>query len=90
MVKGRRRSAALLGLVLGLSLLLQDGLTAQAANGDLRGGIAAVLNPGSSDTTDIINATAAVLNIELEADSDIQESTLVMANVQSALNVRCD
>lgn len=92
MVKGRRRSVALLGLVLCLSLLLQDGLTVQASNGDLRGGIAALLNPGSSDTTDIINATAAVLNLELasDEDSDVQESTLVMANVRSALNVRCD
>ena len=92
MVKGRRRAAALLGLVLCLSLLLQDGLTVQAANGDLRSGIAAVLNPGSSNTTDIINATAAVLNLELtaDADSDLQDSTLVMANVRSALNVRCE
>ena len=90
MVKSRRQSAALLGLVLCLSLLLQEELTVQAANGDLRSGIAAVLNPGSSDTTDIISATAAVLNIELDADSDIQESTLVMTNVRSALNVRSD
>lgn len=92
MVKCRRWFAALLGFVLCLSLLLQDGLTAQASNGDLRGGIAAVLNPGSSNTTDIINATAAVLNLELVAEEDggVQEGSLVMANVRSALNVRCD
>ena len=91
MAKGKKRFAALLGLVLCLSLLLQDGLIAQAASSDLRGGVAALLNPSSSNTTDIINATAAELNLELWADTEeVHESMLVMANVTGALNVRCD
>ena len=95
MAKSRRRSAALLGFVLCISMLLQSALTVQAGGselGDLRGGVAAVLNPGSSSTADIINATVAELNLELftEDKEEEQESTLVMANVRNALNVRSD
>lgn len=94
MVKSRRWSAALLALVLCLSLLFQEGLTAQAGNGvlsDLRGGVGAVLNPGSASPTDIVNATASELNLQLWVeDEELQESTLVMANVRDALNVRSE
>lgn len=89
MAKSRRRFIALLGLILSCSVSLQ-GLTVQAGSlDDLRGGIAAVVNPGSSSTSEIINATAEELNLELWVEEE-QESTLVMANVKNALNVRSD
>ena len=89
MAKSRRRFIALLGLILSCSMALQ-GLTVQAGSlDDLRGGIAAVVNPGSFSTSEIINATAEELNLELGVEEE-QESTLVMANVKNALNVRSD
>lgn len=89
MAKSRRRFIALLGLFLSCSMALQS-LTVQAGSLDnLRGGIAAVVNPGSSSTSEVINATAEELNLELWAEEE-QESTLVMANVKNALNVRSD
>lgn len=89
MAKSRRRFTALLGLVLCCSLAGQS-MTVQAGSLDeLRGGVSAVLRPGSSSSTEIINATAEQLKLDLGAPEE-QESTLVMANVKNALNVRSD
>ncbi len=92
MKQNRKRIAGLAGILLGILILLQDGLSVCAAGelGDLRGGVAAVLYPGTSSTADILHATAAQLNLKLaqEARPQEEESTLVMANVQNALNVR--
>lgn len=89
MAKSRRRFTALLGLVLCCSLALES-MTVQAGSlDDLRGGLSAVLNPGASSSTEIMNATAAALNLDLLVEEE-QESTLVMANVKNALNVRSD
>lgn len=97
MAKGRKRFAAMLGLLLSISLALQAGLLVNAAGNtldDLRGGIASVLNPGSSTSTEIVNATAQELKLNLKTDiekeAEPQESTLVMANVKNALNVRSE
>ncbi len=91
MAKARRITAALAGLAFCLSLFLQDGMTAQA-DSDLRVGIAALLNPGSENTSDIISTTAKELNLELASKEEetMLEGTLVMANVRDALNVRSD
>lgn len=91
MAKSRKWRAAMLGLVLSLCMVLQSVLTVQA-EGSMRGGVAAVLNPGSSTSDEVINATAQELNLELWAEEEEvqQESTLVMANVKNALNVRND
>ena len=89
MAKSRRRFAVLMGLVLCCSLAVQS-LTVQAGNlDDLRGGLSAVLNPGSSSSTEMMNAAAEALNLDLSIEEE-QESTLVMANVKNALNVRSD
>lgn len=89
MVRSRRRFTALLGLVLCCSLAGQS-MTVQAGRlDDLRGGVSALLNPGSTSSAEIINATAKQLNLDLQV-SEEQESTLVMANVKNALNVRSD
>lgn len=86
---------AVMGLLLSLVLSLQSGISAFAGGDDcleaLRGGVAAVLKPGSSDSTDTVYATAQMLNYDLnEVKEEEQESKLVMANVKSALNVRSD
>ena len=89
MAKSRRRFIALLGLYLSCSMVMQS-LTVQAGGLDeLRGGIAAVVNPGSSSTSEIINATAEELNLELGVEEE-PEINIVMANVKNALNVRSD
>lgn len=92
MAKSRKRFTALLGLVLCCSLAVES-MTVQAGSlDDLRGGLSAVLNPGVSGSTEIMNATARALNLDLEVSgvSEEQESTLVMTNVKNALNVRSD
>lgn len=94
MAKSRKRITAMLGLIISISLALQSGLSVQASDGvlnDLRGGVASVLNPGSSTSTEIVNETAQKLKLDLgSVVEETQESTLVMANVRSALNVRSD
>lgn len=96
MAKGRRLFAAVLGLVLSVSLCLHAGVSVQAGNyGDyhdqLRGGIASVLNPKNSSSTEAVYATARELNLELTIEKKEEpESRLVMANVTDALNVRSD
>lgn len=91
---GRKRlPVALMGLVLTVSMMVQTGMTVQAGSksylDDLNGGVAAVLDPGTSDTTEILNATAKELNLA-NTDTSEEQSTLVMANVKNALNVRSD
>lgn len=95
MAKSRRLFAAALGLVLFLSLAMQADMTVQAGGSDyledLRGGVAALLNPDVTNSTEIVNATARELNLNLwEEEEEERLSTLVMANVQSALNVRSE
>ncbi len=91
---GRRKvSAALLGIAFSLCMTVQAGMTAQASSGnylvDMNGGVAAILDPGDNDTTEIINATAKALNLDLSAPEE-EKSNLVMANVQNTLNVRSE
>ncbi len=58
---------------------------------DMRGGVASILNPGSTSTADIVNATAKELNLDLTSQQEEEVmGTLVMANVQNALNVRSE
>lgn len=93
MAKSRKRFAAVLGFVLCISLALQSGLSVHAEGStldDLRGGIAALLTPGTSTTSEIVDATAQELNLSFIAEVEEQQSTLVMANVKNALNVRSD
>ena len=83
----------LTGLAASTILLAETGMTAQAGSSqnylnELSGGVAAILDPGATNTTEILNATAKALNLDL---TSVQEqSTLVMANVQNALNVRSE
>lgn len=93
MAGSRKLLVALTGLVLSLSMAVTTGMTVQAGKSEnylseLNGGVAAILEPGAADTTEIINATAKELNLTF--DSKEEKSTLVMANVKNALNVRSE
>lgn len=96
MAKSRRLFAALTGIMMSVILFVQTGMAAQAGGTDylenMRGGIASVLNPGSTSSDEIVNATARELNIELVPQVEEEDDTgmLVMANVQNALNVRSE
>lgn len=96
MAKSRKLSAALIGMLMSVILFMQAGMAAQAGSTDylenMRGGIASVLNPSSTSSDEIVNATARELNIELipQVEEEDEIGTLVMANVQNALNVRSD
>lgn len=94
MAKCRRLSAVLAGIAMSLLLFAEAGMTAQAGGTDyldsMRGGIASVLNPGSTDSADIVSATARELNLDLLPQEEEEIGSLVMANVQNALNVRSD
>lgn len=89
----RRLPAVFFTLLLAICVAVQAGITAQASGrnflDDLNGGVAAILDPGSNNTTEIINATARELNLTLYLEEE-EESSLVMANVQNALNVRSE
>jgi len=100
MVKGKKMFAAVIGFFVSF-LSLSAGMVVQANDSDyleqLRGGVAAVLNPGASNSVDVVNATAKELNLDLEEQmgnrafaEDSQVGDLVMANVESSLNVRAD
>lgn len=100
MTKSKRLFVSALGLVMSLILTMQTNMTAQAVESDyiqqLRGGVAAVLNPGTVSSTEVLNATARELKIDLTLKLNLleeekePENNLVMANVESALNVRVE
>lgn len=96
MAKSRRLLVALAGFGLSVFMVAQTGMTAQAGSttnylDKLNGGVAAILDPSSSDATEIINATAKELNLTMNAPvEEEQQSKLVMANVKTALNVRSE
>lgn len=92
MAKSRRLLAAVAGMVLSITLAAESGMTAQAGSNknyldSLNGGVAAILDPSAVNTTEIINATAQELNLTA---SEKEQSTLIMANVMNALNVRSE
>lgn len=92
MARSKRLLVAFTGMMLGFIMLVGTGMTAQAGSTKnyldvLNGGVAAILDPGTDNTAEIINATAKELNLTLEAK---EECTLTMANVKNALNVRAD
>ena len=96
MARSRRLLVALTGLMMSLVMVVQTGMTAQAGSTknyleELNGGVAAILDPASDSSAEAINATAKELNLTLIIEEEEkEESTLVMANVRDALNVRSD
>lgn len=93
MAKSRRLLVTLTGLLLSAALLVETGMTTQAGSNknyldELNGGVAAILDPGAKNTTEILNATAKELNLTISSPEE--KSTLVMANVKNTLNVRSE
>lgn len=93
MTISRRLSAVALGILCFLFVALHADLTVQAGENssleDMRGGVAALLNPGVTNSEEIVNATAKELNLNLW-EKEERSTTLVMANVKTALNVRAE
>ncbi len=91
MARSRRLLVALTGLVLSVILAAQTGMTAQAGSNrnyldSLNGGVAAIIDPSAANTTETAKATVRKYSVTEEKS----ESTRVMANVKSALNLRSD
>lgn len=83
----------LTGLMMSLIVVVRTGMTAHAGStknylDELNGGVAAILDPVYDNSAEIIDATAKELNLTLTIEEE--ESTLVMANVKDALNVRSE
>lgn len=92
MAQGRKLSASVLGILLSLSLALQANMTVFAGGSsleDMRGGVASLLNPSVIDTFAVADAAAKESKQNPQQEEEPQ-STLVMANVKSALNVRSE
>ena len=73
MTKSRRMLVVCVGLLCSLFLSMQMSMTAQAGNtknyvNDLNGGIASILDPGSRNSTEVINATVKELNLTFPAE----------------------
>jgi len=92
MARSKGMPVVRLGLALSLTMTVQSGITAEAGSknylNELNGGVAAILESNSVDSTEFINATAKELNLELSQEEE--QSDLVMANVKNALNVRSE
>lgn len=84
---------SLTGLLLFVCMLVETGVTAQAGSNksfldSMNGGVAAILDPSATNTTEIVKATANELQITFTDEEE--QSTLVMANVKNTLNVRSE
>lgn len=92
MARSKGMFVALTGLLISLSVAVQSSITVQAGSknylDELNGGVAAILEPSAVDTAEVLNATARELNLTFTQEEE--QSTLVMANVKSALNVRSE
>ncbi len=92
MARSKGMFVALTGLVISLSMAVQTSITVQAGSknylDELNGGVAAILEPSTIDAAEVINATVKELNLTLTPVEE--QSTLVMANVKYALNVRSE
>lgn len=93
MARSKNVLVAIMGTMAALSLSMQSGMVVQANSinclEDLNGGIAAILDPGAINASEIVNATAEELNLTLNLEEE-SDDNLVMANVKDALNVRSE
>lgn len=94
MLKSKRLLVAVLGLALSLSLTGGMSMSVEAGSNNnypelLNGGVAAMLNMQKESAEQLMDATEKELSQNVSTEK-VEESTLVMANVQNALNVRAE
>ncbi len=90
MARSRRLLVAFAGICLSLLITMSTGITVEASSmtnylNELNAGVASILNPSATNTSEILNATKEELQLTVVEE---EASTLVMANVKSALNIR--
>lgn len=93
MAKSRRLLVTTLGLVVSLSLSNVMGMSVEAGSNSnyldsLSGGVAAMLSYHNENAEKLITTTEQELS--QIASEDVEDETLVMANVKNALNVRAE
>lgn len=91
----RRLLVALTGMCMSLAVFYCTGMNAEAGNGNnylsnYSGGASAILDPGATNTSEVVSATAEAWNLDLSAIKPEEKSNLVMADVKNALNVRIE
>lgn len=94
MLKSKRLLVAVLGLALSLTLNGTMSMSVEAGSNDnypqlLNGGVAAMLNMQEDTAKQLMDTTEKELSQNVSTKG-LEESTLVMANVQNALNVRAE
>lgn len=95
MARSRRLLVTLTGMCMSLAVMYGTSMSAEAGSGNnylsnYSGGASAILDPGATNTTEVVNATAAEWNLDLSAIEPEEKSNLVMADVSNALNVRLE
>lgn len=93
MAGSRKLPVALIGLGLSLMMILDATVVAEAGSGknylgEFSGGASAILDAGATNTAEMLMTTAKELQIDLDSSWEESKSTLVMANVNNAMNVR--
>lgn len=100
MTRSRKLLMSVMSVMLSLLVFMGTDMVAEASGNNsyldvLNGGISAILDHRVTDSSAIISETAEKLNLDLTSMEEEEEekekvSTLVMANVTSALNVRME
>lgn len=89
-----RQPAVVWAVILSLFLAVWADITVRAESdetlGDMRGGVANLLNPDVANSAETVNAKVGEWSFDLTGKEEDGLSTLVMANVKTALNVRND
>lgn len=93
MAKSRRLLVTLTGLVLSLSLTGVTSMSVEAGSNtnyldSFSGGVATILSYRTESAEELISTTEKELSEK--SSMEVEESTLVMANVKKALNVRAE
>lgn len=95
MARSRRLLVALTGMCMSLMVMYGASISAEAGSGNnylgnYSGGASAILDPGATNTSEVVSATAEEWNLDLSQIQVEERSNLVMADVNNALNVRLE
>lgn len=95
MARGRKLLVSFTGMCLALVTVMHTSIFAEAGSNNnylsgFNGGVCAILDPSVVSTSDVANATARELNLNLDEVETEEKSLLVMADVRNALNVRME